>query len=130
MSDKHFISMAPHPNLIRAALAHCEIPMQIDDDGQPLLPSMGWSDGHMCFNDSDGSKEMISILSGVLTTAMVKHMEDTMILPTNVSRLREQASFLRDISDFGSMDPDDRVAIEGIIETIDRVADNLDPSKR
>jgi hypothetical protein len=108
------ISIKPAPDLVRAALAHCDIPLTYTDAHAVEVPD-----------------DLTPLLSAVVTTAMVKHMEDTMVLPSNVSRIREQASFLSDIADMSTdLAAEDRNAILGIIETLRGVADNLDPAKR
>lgn len=127
-----FIDMSPAPSLVRAALAHCEIPLDYTDDHGVKIPAgPGFdSNGFMTIPDDHVLRE---ILSAVLTVAMVKHLEDTMVLPSNVSRLRQQASFLSDIA--FSFPPDDedhdeKGALEGIAETLRGIADNLDPANR
>lgn len=123
-----FIAMAPHASLVRAALEHCEIPLRYTDDlGVKIEAGPGFdSNGNMTIPEGC---ELHKILAAVLTTAMVKHIEDTMVLPSNVSRLRQQASFLSDIA-FSMWPSEDREAINGIVETLRNVADNLDPAKR
>lgn len=106
------IDMRPAPALVRQALAHCEIPLIYTDEHTAELPE----------TDDD----MGALLSAVVTVAMVKHLEDTMVLPSNLSKLVSVAEFLR------HMDPIPRYAedIEEAIATIDGVVMNLNPAKR
>lgn len=126
---ENFVSMAPHPELVRTALKHCEIPIDYTDDGEvKIAAGGGWdSNGFMTMPEGSAIRE---IVSAVLTVAMVKHIEDTMVLPSNVSRIRQQASFLDDIAFSMPRSNEDREAIEGIADTLRGVADNLDPAKR
>lgn len=122
------ISIRPAPRLVRAALAHCEIPLTFNDDytvSIPDSPDFG-SEGEMIIPEDH---VLIKILAAVVTTAMVKHVEDTMILPSNVSRIREVRNELAEMSTVG-MHLDDRDTLKDIMETLERVADNLDPEKR
>ncbi len=50
----------------------------------------------------------------------------TMVVPSNVSRLREQVRSLNDIIEFGALDPEDKNQIESIRDMIQQCADNLD----
>lgn len=122
------IDMRPHPNLIRAALAHSDIPLTYNDDHTVSIPSgPGWdSNGNMTIPEGH---VLIGILSGLLTLAMTKHMEDTMILPSNVSKIRQVAGALADMREFAALDEEDTEILREQIESLRSIADNLDPEK-
>jgi hypothetical protein len=127
-----FISMAPAPALVRAALAHCEIPLDYTDEGGVRIPAGPGFDSNGLMTIPEGHV-LRDILSAVLTTAMVKHMEDTMVLPTNVARLRAVAHDLGHVlDDLNAASSTDHIVeiLEDAIESLTGVASNLDPAMR
>ncbi len=111
----HMIDITPAPALVQTALDHCEIPLVVLDDHTVNVGELT-------------GKTLSSLLNAIVNLAMVKHIEDTMILPSNASRLREV------IRDLGALMEDQRGEnveyLEEQIETLEGVAANLEGAFR
>jgi hypothetical protein len=128
MNNITTIDMRPAPGLVRAALEAANIPLQYNDDHTVTIPAgPGFdSNGNMTVPEDHVLRD---ILNAAISLALEKHLENQMILPTNVARLRQMA---RDLSAMrsqprGSWSRDD---LDETIETLNDVADNLDPAKQ
>lgn len=125
---KQTIDMRPAPGLIRAALAHCEVPLTYNDDHTVSIPAgPGFdSNGMMTIPEDHVLRE---ILSALLTVAMEKHILDTMVMPSNADRLRRVA---RNCEEFRATVPahDTDELVDEIVFSINEVADNIDPAKQ
>jgi hypothetical protein len=121
------ISMKPAPPLIRAALDNAGIPLTYNDDHTVTIPSGPGFDSNGNLTIPEGHV-LSDILNGLVTLALEKHLEESMILPTNVARLRQVSAQLIDLRYAGRSE--DAEWIDEIRTDIERVADNLDPAKR
>lgn len=108
------IDIRPTPELVRTALAHCQIPLVYTDQHTAELPAT--------------AEDMGPLLSAVVTMAMVKHTEDTMVLPSNASALRDVSRTLRQrLVDIGADSL--REDFVELAERLDDIAANLDTRK-
>lgn len=121
------IDIRPHPQLVRAALAHCKIPLTYGDEHTVSIPAgPGWdSNGNMTIPEGHVLGE---ILSATVSMAMVKHIEDTMVLPSNASALREIARVLDDIKPL-VQGVDAPEMVTDAAERLRGIANNLDKGK-
>lgn len=116
------IDMRPAASLVRASLAHCKIGLTYNDDHTVEMP--------------EDTEDTITLLSNIITLAMEKHLEDTLILPTNVARIREVRDFLDEIANAGSLAQDFgslselKERAEEAASSLTGVARNLDPAER
>lgn len=115
------ISMAPAPSLVRAALEHCEMPITYNDDYTVVVPE---------------GDDLKALLQASVNLAMTKHVEDTMVLPSNIARLTQVSDRLRSLCRdmrvkaiaFG-----DDLLVDELNEhadTLDNVGSNLTPKER
>lgn len=108
------IDIRPTPELVRTALAHCQIPLAYTDEHTAELPAT--------------AEDMGPLLSAVVTMAMLKHTEDTMILPSNAKAVRDVAHKLRGmVADLADRETQEFVA--ELAERLDGIADNLNNRK-
>ena len=122
------LPMKPAPRLIRAALDNAGIPLTYNDDHTVSIPSGPGFDSNGNLTIPEGHV-LGDILNGLVTLALEKHFEDSMILPTNVARLRQLTAEVVDL--YNEQDRSERRSrSDEIIDTLNRVADNLDPGKR
>lgn len=112
----HTINISPSPALVQTALDHCEIPLVVQDDHTVNVSELT-------------GKTLTALLSAVVNLAMVKHIEDTMILPSNASRIREVVNDLEAMRDHVS-GAENAEWIDELRETLAGVADNLEGAYR
>lgn len=122
------LNIGPTPAYVRAALAHCEIPLTYNDDGTVSIPAgPGFdSNGNMTIPEGHVLRD---VLSGVVNLAMLKHVADTMVLPSNVKAIREVAGELRGMIGGFVRNPEIPVLLGEMAERLDEIASNLDPAK-
>jgi hypothetical protein len=122
------LNIGPTPEYIRAALAHCEIPLTYNDNGTVSIPSgPGFdSNGNMTIPEGHVLGE---ILSATVTLAITTHITDTMVLPSNVKAIREVAGELRGMIGGFVNNPEVPELLSEMVERLEGVASNLDPAK-
>lgn len=123
------ISLTPHPAFIRAALEHADVPLPYNDDHTVSIPSgPGWdSNGNMSIPEGH---VLGTILTRVLDLSMEKHVNDKMILPTNVAKIREVVRGIGDTIAYGALDEEDKDVLRELSDSLLSIARNLDPEAR
>lgn len=120
------IDIRPHPALVRAALAHCDTPVPYADDHSVAIPcGPGWdSNGNMTIPEGHVLRD---ILSGAVNTAILKYIDDTMVLPSAASAIRDVAKELRgEVADTFERSPETANLLSELAERLDGIARNLD----
>lgn len=92
--------------------------LKLGDDIQVVEKEGGMAVAH--------ERPIEELFGEVVNALIVQGSITTMVVPSNISRLKEQVRSLNDLAEFGALDPEDKENVESVRDAIARCADNLD----
>lgn len=109
------MTIGPHPDFSRDLFEAQDIPtkdIEFKEDGSISLPNIK-------------SKAYREVMSQILGCIQARGVEKTMVLPTNVDRIRSVIIELKAINNIKTVD----IGLQDMINDLEMVANNLDPDK-
>lgn len=107
------VSAGPTTELMRKAMDHFKIPhIGVNNDGYEIP------------QDDEKFREMMSMLTGEI---LAFYVAETMVLPSNLGRLREVLTEMAGVTGISTEEGD---MIQSWMDTIESVVGNLDPTNK